>query len=141
MADTVKDTFLQRHSFLIMAVVGVVVAGTVSFFAATYFHTSAGSGANAPGPKRVPVVYIDTGAILTHVIRAQDNGRLTPRQMARMGHTVGATIQEVADGYAREGDIVLTRDVLAVPASNNVTELVEKAVDARLAAARNTHDG
>jgi hypothetical protein len=134
-----RKTFRERYGFTIMAVIGIVAAGLVSFAvqSGALAHWFSGSSDSTAGPKQVKVVYIDTGAILAHVLKEEANGMLSQGQAAQVGHIVGSTIQEVADGYAAKGDLVLSRNVLAAPESNNLTGMVEKEVDARLRGAVN----
>lgn len=136
---TPRKPFWERYGFTIMAVAGIVVAGLVSFAvqSGALAHWFSGSNDSAAGPQQVKVVYIDTGAILAHVLKEEANGMISQGRAAQVGHIVGSTIQEVADGYAEKGDLVLSRNVLAAPESNNLTGMVEKEVDARLRGAAN----
>lgn len=136
-----KPSFRERFAYPIMLLVGVVAAGGISFLvqSGTLSDLMAGGGhsraaAVSGGPRSVPVVYINTGRIMADVIKSQvENGALTRHEAAEMGHVIGQTIQAVAANYARRGDLVLSRNVLAAPETNNVTAQVEKIVQARLA--------
>jgi hypothetical protein len=129
-----------------MLVVGVVVAGGISFLVQSgslpWFsgqsHTVAASG----GPRSVPVVYINTGKIMADVIKSQvENGKMTRHEAAEMGHVIGQTIQEISAHYASQGDLVLSRNVLAAPQENNITDSVEQIVKVRLAEDFGRSDG
>ncbi|MBE7562199.1 hypothetical protein H7F10_04340 [Acidithiobacillus sp. HP-6] len=136
-----KPSFRERFAYPIMLLVGVVAAGGISFLvqSGTLSDLMAGgehsrAAAVSGGPRSVPVVYINTGKIMADVIKSQvENGALTRHEAAEMGHVIGQTIQAVAANYARRGDLVLSRNVLAAPETNNVTAQVEKIVQARLA--------
>ncbi|PKY11840.1 hypothetical protein B1757_02445 [Acidithiobacillus marinus] len=118
-----------------MLVVGVLAAGGISFLVQSGMLTWNGGhqSATSDGPRMVRVVYINTGQIMADVLKSQMNGTLTRHQAAEMGHIIGLTVQEIASGYAKQGDIVLSRNVLAAPESNNMTADALAVVKARLA--------
>ena len=126
-----RKPFWDRYGFAIMATLGIVAAGVISFVVQSGILEHRTSGA-AGGPRHVKVVYIDTGAVLSHILKEEINGTLSRSQAAHIGKIVGGTIQTVANGYAARGYLVLSSNVLAVPSSNNLTGIVEKEVDARL---------
>lgn len=136
--DSTKPTLRDRFAYPLMLVVGVVAAGLISFLVQSgtlpWFSGQTHKIAASSAPGNVPVVYINTGKIMADVIKTQvDSGTMTRHEAAEMGHVIGQTIQEVAAHYARQGDLVLSRNVLAAPQGNNVTAIAEKIVKARLA--------
>ncbi|MDD5280833.1 hypothetical protein [Acidithiobacillus sp.] len=131
-----KKGFLQRYAYPVMIVLGVLCAGGASYliqdWGNIFGHNSAVSA--GPGPKNVKVVYIDSGKIMSDVIQqiTAGAGTLSHRQAAAVGTAVGQTIQDVARVYAAKGDLVLSQNVLAAPASNNLTAMTEAEVMGRV---------
>ncbi len=131
-----KPSFLNRFAYPIMLFIGVVAAGGISFLVQSgtlNWNSGHSAGGAAGGPRMVRVVYIDTGQIMADALKSDLGGNITNHEAARMGHVIGQVVQEAAAGYAKRGDIVLSRNVLAAPESNNVTAQVEAVVQARLA--------
>lgn len=127
-----RGSLLQRWGYPLMIVLGIVAAGAASFVVQDWNHLWGNSthvtGTQA-GPQHVKVVYIDSGKIMGDVIqKITADGGLSHRDAAEIGLAVGSTIQDVAKVYAARGDLVLSRNVLAAPASNNLTRITESVV-------------
>lgn len=132
----VKPSLRDRFAYPLMLVVGVLAAGGISFLVQSGMISWNGghqAAASSDGPRMARVVYINTGQIMADVLQSQMNSNLTRHQAAEMGHIIGLTVQQIASGYAKQGDVVLSHNVLAVPESNNVTAEALAAVKARLA--------
>ncbi len=83
---------------------------------------------------KVKVVYIDSGKIMSDVIKnvTVNGSGVSHRRAAEIGLAVGQTIQGIANAYAAKGDLVLSQNVLAAPASNNLTAMTEEEVMGRV---------
>jgi hypothetical protein len=120
-----------------MVVIGILGAGAASFLVQANwgsFWGHSGTSVTAPGPVKVKVVYIDSGKIMADVIKnvTTNGGGVSHRRAAEIGLAVGQTIQGIANAYAAKGDLVLSQNVLAAPASNNLTAMAEEEVMGRV---------
>ena len=120
-----------------MVILGILGAGAASFLVQTNwgsFWGHSGTSVTAPGPVKVKVVYIDSGKIMADVIKnvTTNGGGVSHRRAAEIGLAVGQTIQGIANAYAAKGDLVLSQNVLAAPASNNLTAMAEEEVMGRV---------
>ncbi|MCL4526553.1 MAG: hypothetical protein M1492_08815 [Gammaproteobacteria bacterium] len=131
-----KKSFWERHSFTVMAVAGILVAGTVSF----WFSGGRGKVPAAPSftrsalqsrPKGT-VLVLNAGAIMASAARYANAHPIDAGQASQIGRVVGDTIEQAAQGYAQRGYVVLSRGILAAPPSANITGAVQKIVMAKL---------
>lgn len=132
-----KRGFWPRFGYPVMVILGVLGAGAASFLVQTNwgsFWGHSGTSVTAPGPVKVKVVYIDSGKIMADVIKnvTTNGGGVSHRRAAEIGLAVGQTIQGIANAYAAKGDLVLSQNVLAAPASNNLTAMAEEEVMGRV---------
>ena len=132
-----KRGFWPRFGYPVMVVIGILGAGAASFLVQAnwgYFWGHSGTSVTAPGPVKVKVVYIDSGKIMSDVIKnvTVNGGGVSHRRAAEIGLAVGQTIQGIANAYAAKGDLVLSQNVLAAPASNNLTAMAEEEVMGRV---------
>ncbi|MEY2335172.1 hypothetical protein [Acidithiobacillus ferrianus] len=132
-----KRGFWPRFGYPVMVILGVLGAGAASFLVQTNwgsFWEHSGTSVTAPGPVKVKVVYIDSGKIMADVIKnvTTNGGGVSHRRAAEIGLAVGQTIQGIANAYAAKGDLVLSQNVLAAPASNNLTAMAEEEVMGRV---------
>lgn len=128
---------MQRYGYPLMIILGILGAGAASFIAQDWgilWGKNENAASSGPGPKQVKVVYIDSGKIMSDVIEkiTSSGGELSHQNAARVGLAVGQTIQGVARIYAAKGDMVLSRNVLAAPSSNNLTSMTEAEVMGRV---------
>ncbi|AEM49115.1 hypothetical protein Acife_3042 [Acidithiobacillus ferrivorans SS3] len=132
-----KRGFWPRFGYPVMVILGILGAGAASFLVQTNwgsFWGHSGTSVTAPGPVKVKVVYIDSGKIMADVIKnvTTNGGGVSHRRAAEIGLAVGQTIQGIANAYAAKGDLVLSQNVLAAPASNNLTAMAEEEVMGRV---------
>ena len=132
-----KRGLWPRFGYPVMVVLGILGAGAASFLVQTNwgsFWGHGGASVTVPGPVKVKVVYIDSGKIMADVIKnvTTNGGGVSHRRAAEIGLAVGQTIQGIANAYAAKGDLVLSQNVLAAPASNNLTAMAEEAVMGRV---------
>jgi hypothetical protein len=136
-ASPQKRGFWPRFGYPIMVIIGIMGAGAASFLVQANwgsFWGHNGTRVTAPGPVKVKVVYINSGKIMSDVIKnvTVEGGGLSHRKAAEVGIAVGQTIQGIANAYAAKGDLVLSQNVMAVPASNNLTAMAEEEVMGRV---------
>ena len=131
-----KRTFWERHSFSIMAIAGILIAGVVSF----WFSGGHGKVPAAPSftqaalqsrPKG-SVLVLNAGVIMAAAVRYANAHSINAEQASQIGGVVGRTIEQAAHGYANRGYVVLSRGILAAPPSANITGAVQKIVMAKL---------
>ncbi len=131
-----KKGFWERHSFTIMAVAGILVAGGVSF----WFSGGHGPVPAAPSFTRSAlqsrpkgsVLVLNAGVIMAAAVRYANAHSINAEQASQIGGVVGGTIEQAAQGYANRGYVVLSRGILAAPPSANITGAVQKIVMAKL---------
>ena len=132
-----KRGFWPRFGYPVMVILGILGAGAASFLVQANwgsFWGHRGTSVTAPGPVKVKVVYIDSGKIMSDVIKnvTVNGSGVSHRRAAEIGLAVGQTMQGIANAYAAKGDLVLSQNVLAAPASNNLTAMAEEEVMGRV---------
>lgn len=131
-----KKSFWERHSFTVMAVAGILVAGTVSF----WFSSGHGKVPEAPSFTRSAlqsrpqgsVLVLNAGSIMASAVRYANAHPIDAGQASQIGVVVGNTIEQAAQTYAQRGYVVLSRGIMAAPPSANITGAVQKIVMAKL---------
>ena len=140
-----KKSFWERHSFTVMAVAGILVAGTVSF----WFSSGHGKVPAAPSftrsalqsrPKGT-VLVLNAGAIMASAVHYANAHPINAGQASQIGVVVGDTIEQAAQAYAQRGYVVISRGIMAAPPSANITGAVKKIVMAKLNALYGGPDG